>query len=220
VTTDTYTLGSYTVQGREEAAGLLARWVRICFVQIHYRRYGGDPVQRGTPHPPSGRPWSAELRTTLREADDDTFQRWWDSASDEEGPIVGNPDAAVPLIKELGLWPEHWDEGPSEDTGATPLSDVLDRVATERRCKIHGDVEWPSEYLGEPCPKCIEEGKLYLCTTHVCDMNGNSLGTVNLTLAPDGTVTLPDIPENYEVLKKMGLDPKNEPEVWGIRYSE
>jgi len=51
-------------------------------------------------------------------------------------------------------------------------------------------------------------------------MNGNSLGTVNLTLAPDGTVTLPDIPENYEVLKKMGLDPKNEPEVWGIRYSE
>jgi len=131
VTTDTYTLGSYTVQGREEAAGLLARWVRICFVQIHYRRYGGDPVQRGTPHPPSGRPWSAELRTTLREADDDTFQRWWDSASDEEGPIVGNPDAAVPLIKELGLWPEHWDEGPSEDTGATPLSDVLDRVATD-----------------------------------------------------------------------------------------
>jgi len=65
----------------------------------------------------------------------------------------------------------------------------------KKRCKVHGKVDWPSNYLGEPCPKCIEEGPwdgdpehggLMVCTTHVIDVNGNSIGTVDIRLEAGG----------------------------------
>jgi len=104
----------------------------------------------------------------------------------------------------------------------------LVQVYGQHECKVHGKVEWPSNYLGEPCPKCIEEGPwdrnpehggLMVCTTHVIDVNGNTIGTVNIQLGPGGTVSIPDIPENYEVLKKLGADPKNAPVIHHL-YSE